>query len=344
MREETCGKGNLSVPKPIVVSISGVRVLRKYVARPFLRANEWVWKRLPGSLRTLPPVPSYGAFLHSLVRLRAQRTQFHGTFFFRNRPQLELIRSLVARAPENSTLRIAVVGCSNGAEVYSILWTTRSARPDMKFEVQAIDISAEVLESAREGVYSLRDNPLVAAPIFERLTESEMTTLFDREKQGDEVCIKPWIAEGINWQVGNAADPRLIERLGGQDMVIANNFLCHLAPAEAEGCLRNLQYLVRPGGYLFVSGVDLDVRTKVAVDLGWTPVPDLLEEIHNGDPVMRRDWPWKYWGLEPFDPKRPDWQTRYAAVFQTVPNGRSRQASRSLHQSMSVILPGKAQA
>src|SRR5437867_11883789 len=35
--------------------------------------------------------------------------------------------------------------------------------------------------------------------------------------------------------------------------------------------------------YLFVSGVDLDVRTKVAIELGWKPISDLLEEIHEGE-------------------------------------------------------------
>jgi len=88
-----------------------------------------------------------------------------------------------------------------------------------------------------------------------------------------------------------------------------------MAPPDAERCLRNLAHLVSPGGYLFVSGIDLDVRTKVAVDLGWTPILDLLEEIHNGDSSVRHDWPWKYWGLEPFD-KKKNWKFRYAAVFQ----------------------------
>ena len=42
-----------------------------------------------------------------------------------------------------------------------------------------------------------------------------------------------------------------------------------------------------PGGYLFVSGVGLDVRTKVALDLGWEPVMELIAEIHDGDPSVR---------------------------------------------------------
>jgi chemotaxis methyl-accepting protein methylase len=216
------------------------------------------------------------------VMLRAERSQYHGTFFLRNRPQLELIRSLAGQKLEGSTLKIAVLACSNGAEVYSILWTIRSARPDLKLDIHAIDISDEILEIARKGVYSLGDNPMVHSAILERLTEAEMAALFDEEK--DQVRIKPWIAEGIHWMVGDAAAPNLADHFGPADIVVANNFLCHMAPPDAERCLRNLARLVKPGGYLFASGIDLDVRTRVAIDLGWMPVLARLGGIHNGDP------------------------------------------------------------
>jgi len=300
--------------QPIVDRISSVKLLRKYVGNPFLRANEWAWNRLPLSWKELPSVISYGNFLQSLVRLKTGRTQFHGTFFLRNRPELELVRSLLDQKAKGSTLKVAVLACSNGAEVYSIVWTIRSARPDLRLDIHAIDISEDIIEIARKGLYSLGENPLVHSPLLERLTEEEMVALFDKEK--DQVRIKPWIAEGIHWRVGDAGDPNLADSLGPQDIVVANKFLCHMPPPDAEKCLRVLAQLVRPGGYLFVSGIDLDVRRKVAIDLGWFPVPDLIEEIHNGDPSVRADWPWKYWGLEPFDSKRPDWRMHYAAVFQ----------------------------
>jgi hypothetical protein len=50
--------------------------------------------------------------------------------------------------------------------------------------------------------------------------------------------------------------------------------------------------------------------------LGWKPVTELLREIHDGDASLRRGWPLEYWGLEAFDDRRPDWQIRYASVFQ----------------------------
>jgi hypothetical protein len=65
---------------------------------------------------------------------------------------------------------------------------------------------------------------------------------------------------------------------------------------SAKRCLRNFAQLTSPGGYLFVSGVDLDVRTNVAIDLEWEPVPELMAEIHDGDPLVRADWPWHWWG------------------------------------------------
>jgi SAM-dependent methyltransferase len=226
------------------------------------------------------------------------------------------MRRLAGQKPHGSTLRIAVLGCSIGAEVYSILWTIRSARPDLRVLLDAVDVAQEMLSFAEKGVYSSNTSQLVSASIFERLTEAEMVEMFDWE--GDRAKIKSWLREGITWQLRDAADPELVDILRPQDIVVASNFLCHMVRADAEKCLRNIARLVRPGGYLFVSGVDLDVRTKAAFDLGWEPVRELIEEIHDGDPCVRTDWPWEWWGLEPLNRKRQDWQTRYAAAFRIV--------------------------
>ena len=229
------------------------------------------------------------------------------------------MRRLARQKAHGSTLRIAVLGCSIGAEVYSILWIIRSARPDLKVLLNAVDISRQILRFAEEGIYTPDSSQLVGASIFERLTKAEMIEMFDWE--GDQARVKSWLREGITWQLGDAADPELINVLKPQDMVVASNFLCHMAGADAEKCFGNIAQLVSPGGYLFVSGIDLDVRTKVALELGLQPVPDLIAEIHNGDPSVRADWPWRWWGLEPLNGKKHDWRTRYAAVFRVHARG-----------------------
>jgi SAM-dependent methyltransferase len=304
---------NSQLSYPILAKAARLRVLGKSPAGFYLRLNKWIWERLPSRVRDSHPVRSYGTWLHTLVCLRARRQQFFGTFFLRNRPALELMRRLAAQKPHGSTLRIAVLGCSVGAEVYSILWTIRSVRPDLKVLLNAVDISKEILGFAENGIYTPHASQLIGASIFERLTKAEMVEMFDWES--GQVRVKSWLREGIMWQLGDAADAKLISTLGPQDMVVASNFLCHMARTDSERCLRNIARLVGPGGYVFVSGVDLDVRTKTALDLGWEPIRELMVEIHDGDRSVRADWPWEWWGLEPLNRKRQDWQTRYAAAF-----------------------------
>ena len=217
----------------------------------WLRLNEWIWNRLPPSLTALGPFRSFGHLLHSLVRLQDRR-MYLGTFFLRNRPELELLRRLSGLGSGGRRVRIAVLGSSNGAEVYSIAWVLRSAQPDARLDMHAVDISPEAVEAARKGLYEPGRSELVDEPIFERMTAKEMEEMFERV--GDRLRIKPGIREGIVWHVADAADPRILETLGPQDIVVANRFLCHMGPLEAESCIRNVARLLVPGGYLFVSG------------------------------------------------------------------------------------------
>jgi chemotaxis methyl-accepting protein methylase len=299
--------------QPIMAKAASLQLLGKSPVGFYLRLNRWIWRRLPARMRESGPIRYYGTRLHQVVCLLARRHQYFGTFFLRNRPALELMRRLAEQKPEGSTLRIAVLACSIGAEVYSILWRVRSARPDLKVVLWASDISKEILDFAERGIYAPNTLRLVGSSIFERLTPREKQEMFDWE--GDEARVKSWLREGITWQVGDACDPGLVKILGPQDIVVGSNFLCHMAPADAERCMHNLARLVGAGGHLFVSGVNLEVRTKVALELGWEPVPELLAEIHDGDPSVRADWPWEWWGLEPLNRRRSDWRIRYAAAF-----------------------------
>jgi len=261
--------------------------------------------------------------LHSLARLQGGRAQAPSTFFLRNRPQLELIRRLLERSTKANTLRVAVLGSSTGAEAYSVAWRIRSARPDLKLILHAVDISRQAVEVGKRGVYSLVASQLTNTDMFERMTGAEIEELFDRD--GDVVTIKSWIKEGMKWHVGDVGEPEILDALGAQDMVVANNFLYHMDAAAAEKCLRNIARLVSPHGYLFVSGIDLDIRTRVANDLRWSPLQELLEEIHEGDPCMKSFWPCHYAGLEPLNKRRQDWRLRYAAAFELVSSGESAQ-------------------
>lgn len=293
------------------------RVLGKSPVGGFLRLNQRLWNTLPSALSAFRPIHRYGHFLNSLARIQVGRAQALSTYFLRNRAELELIRRLLDPSPKGAEIKVAVLGCSTGAEAYSIAWSIRSARPDLELKLQAMDISKQAVEFAERGVYSLAKPQLVNTSIFSVMTPAEMDEMF--LKNGDELTVKSWLREGICWSMGDAGDPNLVNALGEQDMIVANNFLCHMDFGEAERCLRNIARLIRPAGYLLVSGIDLDVRTKVASDLGLEPVQQLLEEIHRDDRALAARWPCHYAALEPLDKKRQNWKLRYAAAYRTSP-------------------------
>ncbi len=310
------------------------RIVRKLWGTHLSQAR-WVWNRFPPAVRELPLGRAYARYLDRLVRTHATRRQEFATFFLRNRPELELLRRLANQRRAGAFFSVSVLACSKGAEVYSIAWAIRTMRPDLQLRITAVDISPEILDFAARGVYSLDSSDAVArsdeevsrnrgliswntsrgqnAWMFERMSKKEMEEMF--EVQGDRARIRPWLQQGITWVCGDAGDARLRARMGLHDIVLANRFLCHMKPEEARQCLINVAQLVRSGGYLFVSGVDLDVRTEVARESGWEPVMDLIRETHDGDASIRRGWPMEYWGLEPLDDGRADWPLRYASVF-----------------------------
>lgn len=290
------------------------RLLGKSPVSAFLRVNRRVWDHLPSSVTALSPARWYGGVLHKLARIHNTRTQAVATFFLRNKPELELIRRLVGRRSSADVVRVAVLGCSTGPEAYSVAWSIRSTQPELGLRLHGVDISRDAVEWAERGVYSEAISEFTRTAVIERMTAAEVEELFDRD--GDRLAVKSRVREGVDWRVGDAGDPAIVDALGPQDIVVANNFLCHMDPADAERCLRNIARLVSPGGHLFVSGIDLDVRTKVACELGWKPVEELLEEIHEGDPCLTSRWPCDYTGLEPLDKRRRDWKVRYAAAFQ----------------------------
>src|SRR5262245_49606566 len=128
------------------------RIFRKSPIGAYLRLNQLLWNKIPESYTAFGPIHSYGNFLHALARMQGTRAQAFATFFLRNRPQLELVRRLIERRPPSDTLRVAVLGCSTGVEAYSVAWIVRSARPDLKLILRAMDISKRAVEVAKCGV------------------------------------------------------------------------------------------------------------------------------------------------------------------------------------------------
>lgn len=247
--------------------------------------------------------------MHKLVLIRGWREPNPGTYMLRNRPELEMIHDLASQQPAGKPFCITVLACSFGMEVYSIKWALRNLADHIEIKLVGLEIDEAVLDIARSGSYPLADFSWQ----FGRLTPEEYNQICPADENFARVSDE--LRTGLRWLHGDACDPQLSDEIGQQDLVVANRFLCHMEPEQAISCLRNITRLVSPGGYLFITGVDLEVRQQVMREEGFLPVTQNLEHIHNGDISLLEGWPWATWSLEPFDNQRKDWVERYAMVY-----------------------------
>ncbi len=293
--------------------------LLELAIKPFVPFVRYAWRRTPATLRQTRQARRIGAFFYDHYVRHTDRNQTHHTWFLRNIPQLRLLKEVVSAHPCGEPLRIASIGCSVGAELYSTLWLLRRLHPGLTVVAHGIDVSANVIEIARTGVYRLRtpsslggmlarDGATVLSTVPKALSD-----IMDATPEGD-FRIRDWLREGVAWTVADARDPGLVTSLGPQDVVMACNVLGPMDDTVAEACLRNVVKLLVPGGTLVLDGIDLDVKARVTRSLGLMPVTRYLEEIHCADPT-KGDWPWTRWAHEPIDYQRSDWEYRYATVF-----------------------------
>lgn len=203
---------------------------------------------------------------------------------------------------------MTVIGCSEGAEVYSILYTLNKICQIKELDVQGYDISCDALNIAKSGRY-LSDSKL-----FSMTQADEIDGLFMRN--GEWLEVRSEFKNIVQWHLADPTKEPVLSALPKQDVVVANRLLFHMKRKEQLRALRAIASHIRPGGYLFISGLDLGVRTRLAKELGWQPVNESTEDIHAADETMTQDWPFRYWGLEPFDKKHPDREIRYCSVFQ----------------------------
>jgi CheR methyltransferase, SAM binding domain len=269
-----------------------------------------VWRGIPPQIQTGRLLRPLANAIYRRALVVSTRNQSTSTWFLRNPPLLATLRELADRHERQGSLRICVLGCSTGAEPYSILWTLRKARPDLRISCLAVDLSESSLAKARLGAYSRHD------PEMRFMTDESLHNMFDRD--GDSYTIKRWISADTQWVSGDVRDEDVVASLGTHDMVLANNFLVHMDTACATDCFRKIMGLTRPRGIFVCRGIDLDLRQRLAREAGLTPLPMNVVEIHDGDALARACWPWDYWGVEPMTKSRPDWLSRYASVFRVA--------------------------
>ena len=184
----------------------------------------------------------------------------HVTGFFREPDAFEALRKTVFpaltkhRKPSDWPIRVWIPGCSTGEEAYSMAIalmeymgpnnTNVSAAPNSRaVQIFATDISDDVLDRARAGVYpqsALAD-----------LSPSRLNRFFTRADKGYQVLQS--VREACIFAKQNIAkDPPF----SGLDLISCRNLLIYLGPELQKRVIPTMHYALKPGAYLMLGGAE----------------------------------------------------------------------------------------
>jgi chemotaxis protein methyltransferase CheR len=173
------------------------------------------------------------------------------TYFLRERRQLEaLIEEIVpavqARRGGSGASPVSVwsAGCSSGEEPYSIVLMALEAglAPGRDLRVYASDISRQMLQKARRGVY--RESSFRQMDPF--LREKYFALKDGSYRISDEV------KKHVHFAHLNLLDERKSALLGSLDVILCRNVIIYFDLETKRRVVRTFHQKLRPGGFLLL--------------------------------------------------------------------------------------------
>lgn len=216
------------------------------------------------------------------------------TYFFRHPEQYEALRGqvlprLLAARADTKTLRVWSIGCSTGAEPFSVAIILREMLgaliADWRITIVGGDISDAALERARTGVFS----PWA----LRTLRDDERLRYFDRV--GERWKLKGLYRAMVRFERQNLLDlvgPSRPYAWAGFDLILCRNVLIYFSLEQASAMAGALRSALAPDGELVLGpveaaitgettlrGIDAasaSVEAETLQPAGWTPLLDPL--------------------------------------------------------------------
>jgi chemotaxis protein methyltransferase CheR len=176
------------------------------------------------------------------------------TFWFRDMAHFKILSEHIFNEAETTpgkSLRIWSAACSSGQEPYTISMEVQrflSKNPGRLrggVEVIATDISTNILEEARQGVYS-------GMSLTRGLTQGQRDQYFI--KAGDDLAVHPDIKKRVRFQEINLSSS--YDRLGKFDVIFCRNVLIYFSNDLKQDILSRMAKALKPGGYLFLGSTE----------------------------------------------------------------------------------------
>ncbi len=174
------------------------------------------------------------------------------TYFFREAAQLKVFASSVLpgirehkATSGDRTLRILSAGCSTGEEAHTlamIVYDSGQFFWNWDVRITGMDIDAQALEKAREGLYFHNAFRGVSPEVRGRHFTSE----------GSGARVKEALRRQVHLRQGNIMDPACYKGLAPLDAILCRNVLIYFSDATILRVVKVFYDVLAPGGYLLL--------------------------------------------------------------------------------------------
>jgi len=226
-------------------------------------AKKWGYSSLETMTIALQGVPD-----KTLVTDIVEAMTTNETSFFRDTRPFDMFRDHLlthmkdARSSKKK-LRIWCAAASSGQEPYTISMILKEAAaqfPGWSFEIVATDISNDILEQAREGIYTQFE---VQRGLPIQLLMKYFTQLDDQKWQ-----INEDIRKMVNYKYFNLLDS--MGSLGTFDIIFCRNVLIYFDEATKGKVLDDMAKHIEPDGFLMLGGAE----TVMGITESFIAVPE----------------------------------------------------------------------
>lgn len=168
------------------------------------------------------------------------------TYFFREVQQLDLfIDVLTPKVIEQKgakNIRVWSAACSTGEEPYNLAMLLAEKKPEVRGEIVGSDLSENVLNSAKKGIYGSYAVRNVPAPYLTRYFKAS----------GQTYELIPAIKNIVRFMNINLLDDKKVKTNSNMDIVFCRNVLIYFDDKAKQKAVSNLYDSLRPGGFLIV--------------------------------------------------------------------------------------------
>jgi chemotaxis protein methyltransferase CheR len=190
---------------------------------------------------------------HRLSSAVTEAMTTNETSFFRDKKpftalETEVLPKLLDSRRAGRSLRIWCAAAATGQEPYSLAMMLDEKFPELdswNVEILATDISEQILEKARAGIYTQFE-------VQRGLPVQLLMRYFKQVENGWKV--KDNLGRRIQWQQTNLLDS--FDSFGPFDIVLCRNVLIYFQNETKADILDRIRKVIRPDGFLFMGAAE----------------------------------------------------------------------------------------